>query len=324
MVDRFDTWLRQRGDKWNDRSGLRRVGAAAAWASWRMLYLVRHPMARRRRLNTITTALRWEYLRRFDPRDVVVDLPFGATMECPPWSGSSRGTICLGLDDFAEQLFILDVLEPGSIALDIGAFFGTYTLPMASRGATVHAFEPAPRARRVLEGNVARNRFGDRVTVHPIALSDYTGSAQFTTDIDSGNHLAENESPRGATMVTVPVQTLDDWARGVGLTHLSLVKIDAEGADHKILAGGREVLTRFRPPIIVEYWHGGVPVRSALAALKYEVFQYDSTRRQLLPADAAPTADGNFIACYREQARQLNERLRTTATMALAAPRVHW
>jgi FkbM family methyltransferase len=323
MLDRLDTWLRRHGDKWNEKRGIGSVGGSAAWGTWRTLYLVRHPMARRRRVNTITTALRWEYLRRFDPRDIVVDLPYGATGEFPPWSGSSRATICLGLDEFPEQLFILDVLEPGSVALDVGAFFGTFTMPMASRGATVHAFEPGPRARQVLERNVARNRFGDRVSVHAVALSDYTGSAQFTTGIDSGNHLVENGASHGAA-ITVPVQALDDWARGAGLTSLSLVKIDAEGADEKILAGGREVLTRFHPPIIVEYWQGGGRVRSVLKTLGYEVFEYDVARRQLVPMQVAATASGNFIACTPERASQLNARLRTTEAMPLAAPRVHW
>lgn len=323
MLDHFENWLRRNGDKWNDKSGLRRPAAAAAWASWRTLYLVRHPMARHRRLGAIATALRWEYLRRVAPRDIIVDLPYGASVQCPPWSGSSRTTICLGFDDFAEQLFILDVLEPGGTALDIGAFFGTYTLPMASRGATVHAFEPGPRARQVLERNVARNGFDDRVTVHGIALSDHVGSAQFTVGMDSGNHLIEEASPSTMT-VTVPVQTLDDWARGVGLTDLSLVKIDAEGADAKILAGGRDVLTRFQPAVIVEYWQGGEPVRSVLSSLGFEVFEYDPSRRQLLPAQVGPMTDGNFIACFQERADELNARLRTAETMSFAAPRVHW
>jgi FkbM family methyltransferase len=269
----------------------------------------------------MANALRWEYQRRFAPRDVVVELPYGATMVCPPWSGSMRATVCLGLDDFEEQSFVLNVLRPGDTVLDVGAHFGTYTVAMASRGATVHAFEPAPSARGVLQRNVSRNGFDTLVVVYGTALSDRIGLASFTASLDSGNHLVREAS---AGSVTVPVQTLDTWAERHNLASLALVKIDAEGEDERILAGGHDVLSQFQPVILVEYWQGGDLIRAAVRRLGYEIYRYDPYVRQLAPAGAARRADGNIIACPPSRADEANADLRSRPPVRIQAPRVMW
>ena len=123
--------------------------AAASWAGWRTLTLVHNPLAHGRRVRVLATALRFEVQRHGAPRETLVTLPGGGMLYCPSWSGSSRGPICVGLEDVEEQTFLLDTITAGDVALDVGAHLGTYTILMAARGAEVHAFEPAAQVRAV-------------------------------------------------------------------------------------------------------------------------------------------------------------------------------
>jgi hypothetical protein len=46
--------------------------------------------------------------------------------------------------------------------------------------------------------------------------------------------------------------TLDDLLRARGWPEVSLIKIDVQGAEARVLAGAREVLERFRPALFLE------------------------------------------------------------------------
>lgn len=82
--------------------------------------------------------------------------------------------------------------------LDIGANIGVTAIIFAARAKQVHAFEPAPRALRLLKLNAAPN-----VTVHPVALSDHAGTVQFA---ELGN-LDMSHIGQG---VSVSSMTVDD------------------------------------------------------------------------------------------------------------------
>ncbi len=249
--------------------------------------------------------------RRTAPRDRLVELPGGGKVLCPAWSSGSRGVVAVGLNDYREQMFVLRVLRPGDVVLDIGAHCGIYTALMASRGAVVHAFEPAERARTALRRTVAANAAADRVQVHAVALSDFQGSAYLTDDLDSGNHLVARSDAPPASALPVPVDTLDGWASGSGVTQPWLVKIDAEGADEAVLRGGSGILGSAAPALIVEYWNGGTGLRALLAEQGYQTFRFDVAQNTLEPFDLGE-GDGNLIACTRRRGEQVQERLQAS------------
>lgn len=309
VSDRFERWLRRNGNKWNERPGIQRVGAAACWAAWRMVVLLRHPMARGRRLRVLATACRFEIQRRLSTREFIARLPRGATLICPPWTGSSRAPLCLGIEDFEEQTFLLDTLRSGDVAVDVGAYFGIYTVLMAACGATVHAFEPARRVHEVLMRSINANGFAQPVTVHAIALSDFSGRASFTTELDSGNRLAGRDGTGGPATSEVAVDTLDHWADLHDLTGLFVIKIDAEGADGSVLSGATAVLKKFDPVVIVEYWDDAGALRSLLRSHGLEARRYVPEEHRLVARSDAAGTDGNLIACSAARMEDVQRRL---------------
>ena len=306
---RFERWLRRNGNKWNEKRGMRRAAATACWAVWKLVYLLRHPMARGRRLRVLLIAYRFEVQRRLFSREFTATLPRGATLICPPWTGSSRELLCFGIVDFEEQTFLLDTLGPGDVAVDVGAFLGTYTVLMAACGATGHAFEPTERVCDVLTRSIDANGFAQPVTVNPIALSDFTGRASFTTDFDSGNRLAGGNATDVRATSEVAVDTLDHWADLHDLSGLFVIKIDAEGADESVLLGAAAVLKKFDPVVIVEYWDDAGALQALLRSQGYEACRYVPEERRLVARSDAAGTDGNLVACSAERLKDVQRRL---------------
>ncbi len=163
------------------------------------------------------------------------------------------------------------ILRPGDGFLDIGANIGYFTVFGATQvGGTgrVHAFEPNPRTFDLLARNVRLNTFGHVCTLHSSALADTPGRRvmhTFTRN-QGGSTLADlperllaewHERP---TEQEVPVTTLDDAFAGID-TVFSCIKMDAEGSEAMIWAGGERffrdhvgpqtvVLLEWNPPAL--------------------------------------------------------------------------
>jgi FkbM family methyltransferase len=175
------------------------------------------------------------------------------------------------------------VLHPGDAFLDIGANIGYFTVFGATQvGGTghVHAFEPNPRTFDVLARNVRLNTFGHVCTLHASALADAPGRRvmhTFTRNQGSST-LAElpdrllaewHERP---IEQEVPVTTLDAAFAGTD-TVFSCIKVDAEGSEAMIWAGGERffrdhvgphtvILLEWNPPAL----EGAGADRAALLA----------------------------------------------------------
>jgi FkbM family methyltransferase len=116
------------------------------------------------------------------------------------------------------------------------------------------AFEPHPQSARELRTQLELNAVANARIVEA-ALSDRAGLIEFAdTGSAIGQKLASlNDSQGGARTISVRAMSLDEAAREFGPP--DLVKIDVEGAENLVLAGGREVLENHRPVLLVEV-HG--------------------------------------------------------------------
>jgi len=131
---------------------------------------------------------------------------------------------------------------------DVGANVGQTTIAVKSRfpGATVHAFEPVARTFAELQANVAGL---SGVTCHRLALSDVAGQAVMAVAANSlTNHLVEVPAAvtTSATMESVDVDTVDAFCRQRDIERLDILKVDAEGADLKVLKGADRMLRENR------------------------------------------------------------------------------
>lgn len=135
--------------------------------------------------------------------------------------------------------FLLSTLRPGQTFIDVGAHVGYFSVLAAKRiGSTgsVVAVEPEARNLRLLRRNLQRNGCTN-ATVVPFAAHSVPGWMSLELDEENrgGHHLV----PLGEAETRVRCVRLDD----VLPARVDLVKIDAQGYDHEIIAGLERTLT---------------------------------------------------------------------------------
>jgi FkbM family methyltransferase len=146
---------------------------------------------------------------------------------------------------------LFQVLQPGDVVLDVGANIGTHTVAFAKQvteKGVVVAFEPQRLTFQLLCGNVALNALTN-VICHNAVVSDTAGSVLIpalnpATARNFGSLKAEGHE-QGEP---VPAIRIDD----LPLARCSLIKIDVEGAEARVLAGARATIAARRPVLFVE------------------------------------------------------------------------
>ncbi|MEJ7783927.1 MAG: FkbM family methyltransferase [Solirubrobacteraceae bacterium] len=177
-------------------------------------------------------------------------------------------------------------IEPGTVALDIGASLGLWTLPLARAAAfnrgRLWCFEPNPENLPWLEANIGRNELSSVVEVHAVALGSRRGTAQLGCREHGGGNGALLDAAAAET-VEVPVIRLDDldFQRRV-----SFVKMDVEGFELEVLRGARTLIERDRPSIFGEFNQAWLRMRgedlaaelASITALGYGIFGVEERR----------------------------------------------
>jgi FkbM family methyltransferase len=154
--------------------------------------------------------------------------------------------------------------------LDVGANIGVITIPFVRKSsAPAVAIEAVPDNVARLHTNLELNALGGKVQVFPCALGATSGTAQIQVEGDlhagEGSGTA-NILPDGSTYECVRqeivVRTLDQLVESGELaSRCSVVKIDTDGYDLKVLQGGARFMERDRPVIFGEFsahcmgWH---------------------------------------------------------------------
>ena len=153
--------------------------------------------------------------------------------------------------DALEIAWLRSQSKQGSTAIDVGAYCGSYALIMAAlcgRRGSVVAFEPDPYAREVLFRNIELNPGIRKPVIESFACSDRLGKATlFSRGGNSQSSLArsavEFSQEHSSERIDVDITTLDAYIVNNQLPPPDCVKIDAEGAEIRILMGATGVLS---------------------------------------------------------------------------------
>jgi FkbM family methyltransferase len=137
----------------------------------------------------------------------------------------------------------------GDVVCDVGADYGSYTLPALAAGATVYAWSPAFKTSEsfeaaVLERSAGANRWLNRVEVQRCGLWSRHGWLKAT----DWSKLAEFHATQPDGDIVFKVEKLDSYELSP-----DWLKIDAEGAELHILQGGEQTIRRSRPRILLEH-----------------------------------------------------------------------
>ena len=115
--------------------------------------------------------------------------------------------------------------------LDVGAATGHFSLLAAKLfpQATVYAFEPSERQQILLTRNAKLNRI-ENLEVQPFGLWNRRDQLAFRTNgAESSFESVSRFRGQLPFLETVPVQSLDEWAKEKQISGVDLIKMDAEG-----------------------------------------------------------------------------------------------
>jgi FkbM family methyltransferase len=245
-----------------------------------------------------------------------------------PRSASYLSTyVLLEQEDWFEKeiAFVRRVLQPGMRAIDVGANFGCYSVAIGRAVGPAGAlwlYEPTSTTfghlRRTLDSNELA-----WAHAHRLALSDHEGTGMLSVGDNSElNSLGQESS--GDARETVQLTTLDRARVTHSIDSVDFVKLDAEGEEVRIVAGGQEFFRSEDPLVMFEVKHGttiNLALPSAFEQLGYRLYRLVGPDALLVPTAADQQLDGyelNLFACKAGRAARLEASgclIDTVATM---------
>lgn len=209
----------------------------------------------------------------------------------------------------AERDLVMRLLTPGDSFVDIGAHVGLYTVLAAHRvGVTgeVFAAEPHPESFAVLQQNVQRHKIEQIVRPLQVAVSDENGFAKLNIPQHSQAAWSSLGEPWAVSQRSVDVETVTvDWLLQAVCPFL--MKIDVEGWERRVLAGGvHKFSSSDAPHLLIEL--SEIASARALCQLGYALYSYDSRRVALDPVSLDEFKQANLVAskCVEELRRRLS------------------
>jgi FkbM family methyltransferase len=145
--------------------------------------------------------------------------------------------------------FVKQTLNEGDVVLDCGAFPGDYSIIasriIGSRG-KVFAFEPDPTNRSYLKETLALN-CAQNVEVVPLGLDMSSGRELFTMTGGSSRFARFREGKNQTEVRTISLDDLDG--------RVDAIKMDIECAELAAVMGGRRLLTKQHPNLMIASYH---------------------------------------------------------------------
>ncbi|MEH2464010.1 FkbM family methyltransferase [Nostoc sp.] len=213
------------------------------------------------------------------PKNTVIPILQGSAKGIKWIVGSGLHSMWMGLFEIDKQLILQNFQLSGTTVVDIGANVGFFTILLSrlvGNTGFVIAFEPLTRDLEMLYRHIHLNNIKN-VTVYGSAVAEKEGVMRFNTSMAySQSHLSETGD------IEVQVVTLDSLLDNFKKLErkVSLLKIDVEGAEDRVLEGGKNFFSYYRPVILLAT-HGEDKVsncRQILSTYGYSLMPLDKMR----------------------------------------------
>jgi FkbM family methyltransferase len=212
-----------------------------------------------------------------------------------------------------EIAFVRALVTAGMNTVDVGANYGIYTLTMARASGPdgqVWAFEPASKTADYLARSIVANGFGN-VHLVKAGLSDTRRRAVLSTLENSElNHVG----PASGDGEPIVLTTLDAFAAEIRDRKIDFVKLDAEGEELNIIAGGLRFLERNAPVVMFEIKNGStanLKIAERFAELGFSIHRLAPGLNALVPFESDRPLDAfqlNLFAAGPGRAAELAAR----------------
>lgn len=162
--------------------------------------------------------------------------------------------IYYGLEE-GDKKTLYSLAREGDVVFDVGANIGETSMRLASvvgeKGA-VYAFEPDPSNYSKLLANLSLNSFQQLFDI-PFALSDEEKEYYMSNVSErnpAGKRIRSKGEPDGSSKVKAV--TMDSFVQKKNIEKVSLIKIDVEGFEMRVLQGAKKVISQHRPTLFIE------------------------------------------------------------------------
>jgi FkbM family methyltransferase len=263
-------------------------------------FIANHPLNKGRRIRAFNKFLRWQIRSRLAPGPVVYPWVNGSKVIVRPGETGVTGNVYCGLHEFADMAYLLHVTTPADVFVDIGANVGVYTiLACAVKGARGVCCEPVPATYGRLLENLRLNDLLERVEALNLGVGEKEGELWFTSDQNTMNHVVlEQRDDRN--MVRVSVSPLDVILRE---QRPSVLKIDVEGFETRVLAGAAVTLSRpSLHSVIMElngsgarYGFDETAIVATMASFGFTGYRYEPFARTLERIEGGKSETGNTL-----------------------------
>lgn len=236
----------------------------------------------------------------------------------------SQMIYCNGFE-LQERAFLNSFLRRGDVFVDIGANIGLFTLIAACRvgeNGRVYSFEPTFETYQRLNENIKINNFNNVYSYQwGLAETESAGLLfKFQDGYDAWNSFAKPIAGKAFITETVQCKRLDDFViENTLLGNVTMMKIDVEGWETRVIKGAREMLSRKDAPVLmVEFTEEAAKSAGSsckdlyrlLEGFGYQMSTYNSKSQMLVPD---PLRDGypyiNLIAAKDHDS--IHRRLRS-------------
>jgi FkbM family methyltransferase len=246
-------------------------------------FITQHPLTRDRPVAALGRFARWQVVSRLR-EEVIVTWIDDARLAVRNGMTGATGNVYCGLHEFADMAFVLHVLRPGDLFVDVGANVGSYTV-LATKvcGASSLAIEPDPVTATSLRRNIALNGIENAVEVVEAAVGTTEGRARFTVGLDTCNRMATAVDADVREVRVLPLDAV------IGARQPTVIKMDVEGFEAAVVAGAaRTIACSSLLAVLVETDTGGVA--DALIAAGFQPACYEPFSRS--PGVGPPSQRG--------------------------------
>ena len=263
-------------------------------------FITNHPLNKDRKLKATMQFLKWQLGSRIVPGEVVYPWVNGSRFLVRTGETGVTGNIYTGLHEFSEMGFLLHAMTGKDLFVDVGANIGSYTILACSAvGASGYAFEPVPATYKRLIDNIRLNHLEHRVSCHNVAIGREKSVIQFTSDMDTVNHVVA-AGEEHANVINVEVSTLDSILFNDSPTFM---KIDVEGFETPALEGATETLNKKSLNAVImelngsgdRYGYDESKILALMFDFGFRTYSYNPFDRKLINLNGKNFDSGNAI-----------------------------
>jgi len=188
--------------------------------------------------------------------DKVAKVPIGAKTYSLTSDDDYLDTITDGFEPDMVRLFQC-LLQKRFCALDVGANIGCTSILFGELATRVISFEPSPTTFRFLRTNIEKSGLSNiRLCNYGLGAEPGESLLTYATNNRSGAFVSGTmKTSIGHSTESIRIRTLDEVERELDLPGIDFIKIDVEGFEKSVIAGGRDVIDRFKPIVVLELNH---------------------------------------------------------------------